>query len=78
MLRFSRCAIILVHLEKLRKYYFHSKNELTELKPHISRRNFIFVYKLHYMLTSKMADFILLTWLQTNYYITWKTSVVTC
>ena len=44
--------------------YFHNENELTELKRFISGRNSIFVYKLQYILTSKMADFILLTWLQ--------------
>ena len=44
--------------------YFHNENELTKLKPLISRHNFIFTYKLQYILTSKMADFILLTWLQ--------------
>ena len=44
--------------------YFHNENELTELKHFISGRNSIFVYKLQYILTSKMADFILLTWLQ--------------
>ena len=44
--------------------YFHNKNELTKLKPLISGRNFIFTYKLQYTLTSKMADFILLIWLQ--------------
>ena len=44
--------------------YFHNENELTKLKPLISGRNFIFAYKLQYILTSKMADFILLTWLQ--------------
>ena len=44
--------------------YFHNENELTELKRFISGRNSIFVYKLQYTLTSKMADFILLTWLQ--------------
>ena len=59
--------------------YFHNENELTELKRFISRRNSIFVYKLQYILTLKMADFILLTWLQlrkTNYYVTRKTSIV--
>ena len=45
--------------------YFHNKNELTKLKLLISGCNSIFVYKLLYKLTSKMADFILLTWLQT-------------
>ena len=44
--------------------YFHNENKLTKLKPLISRRNFIFAYKLQYILTLKMADFILLTWLQ--------------
>ena len=44
--------------------YFHNENELTKLKLLMSGRNFIFVYKLQYILTSKMADFILLTWLQ--------------
>ena len=44
--------------------YFHNENELTKLKPLISGRNFIFAYKLQYILTSKMADFILLTWLK--------------
>ena len=44
--------------------YFHNENELTELKHLISGRNSIFLYKLQYILTSKMADFILLTWLQ--------------
>ena len=44
--------------------YFYNENELTELKRFISGRNSIFVYKLQYILTSKMADFILLTWLQ--------------
>ena len=44
--------------------YFHNENELTELKRFISGRNSIFVYKLQYILTPKMADFILLTWLQ--------------
>ena len=44
--------------------YFHNENELTKLKPLISGRNFIFAHKLQYILTSKMADFILLTWLQ--------------
>ena len=59
--------------------YFHNENELTELKRFISGRNSIFVYKLQYILTSKMADFILLTWLQlrkTNYYVTRKTSII--
>ena len=58
--------------------YFHNENKLTELKRFISGRNSIFVYKLQYILTSKMADFILLTWLQirkTNYYVTRKTSI---
>ena len=44
--------------------YFHNENELTKLKPLISGSNFIFAYKLQYILTLKMADFILLTWLQ--------------
>ena len=44
--------------------HFHNENELTELKRLISGRNSIFVYKLQYILTSKMADFIPLTWLQ--------------
>ena len=59
--------------------YFHNENELTELKRFISGCNSIFVYKLQYILTSKMADFILLTWLQlrkTNYYVTSKTSII--
>ena len=34
--------------------YFHNENELTKLKPLISGRNSIFVYKLQYILTSKM------------------------
>ena len=59
--------------------YFHNENELTELKRFISGRNSIFVYKLQYILTSKMADFILLTWLQLrNYYVTRKTSMGWC
>ena len=44
--------------------YFHNENELTKLKPFISGRNSIFAYKLQYVLTSKVADFIPLTWLQ--------------
>ena len=44
--------------------YFHNENELTEPKRFISGRNSIFVYELQYILTSKMADFILFTWLQ--------------
>ena len=61
MLRFSICTTYIIHL------YFHNENELTKLKPLISLIsgcNFIFVYKLQYILTSKMANFILLTWLQ--------------
>ena len=44
--------------------YFHNENELTKLKCLLSGRNSILVYKLQYILISKMADFILLTWLQ--------------
>ena len=45
------------------------------LIPVISGHNAIFMYKLPYLLTSKMADFLLLTWLQTNYCVTSKTSI---
>ena len=41
--------------------YFHSKKELSNLIPLVSTRNNIFMYKLLYLLTSKMADFLLLT-----------------
>ena len=41
--------------------YFQDENVLTKLKSLISRRNFIFMYKLTYLLTSKMADLLLLT-----------------
>ena len=52
--------------------YFHNKNEFTKLNLLTSGHNSIFVYKLQYKLTSKIDDFILLTWLQTNYYVTHK------
>ena len=51
-----------------------SYNE-TELNLDSNKWAPIFVYKLQYMLTSKIADFILLAWLQTNYYVTCKTSM---
>ena len=59
--------------------YFHNENELTKLKLLIGWRNSIFVYKLQYKLTAKMADFVLLTltWLQTVNYVTRKTSIQT-
>ena len=44
--------------------YFHNENELNELKRFISGHNSVFVYRLQYILTLKMANLILLTWLQ--------------
>ena len=55
--------------------YFHSKKEMSNLIPPVSAHNNIFMYKLLYLLTSKMADFLLLTWLQTNYCIIHKNSI---
>ena len=55
--------------------YFRNENELTKLIPLVNRRNYIFMYKHPYLLTSKMANFLLLTWLQTNDCVTHKTSI---
>ena len=52
---------------------FHNENDLTKLIRLVSGRNTIFMYKLPsklpYLLTSKMAEFLLLTWLRTNYFL---------
>ena len=52
--------------------YLHNENELYML---ISGRNSIFMYKLLYLLSSKVADFLLLTWLWNDYCVTCKTSI---
>ena len=54
---------------------FHNENNLTKPICLVSGRNTIFMYKLPYLLISKMADFLLLTWLRTNYCVTRKTSI---
>ena len=54
---------------------FHNENDLNKLIRLVSGRNTICMYKLPYLLTSKMADFLMLTWLRTNYCVTRKTSI---
>ena len=56
--------------------HFHNENELTKRIRLVSGCHSIFTYKRPYFLTSKIADFLLLTWLRTNYCVTRKTSII--
>ena len=55
--------------------YFQNENKLTKLIHLISGCKSIFMYNFLHLLISKMANFILLTWLRTNFCVTCKTSI---
>ena len=55
--------------------YFHDESNLTTLTHLINEFNTVFIIQIPVLLTSKMADFQLFTWLQTDYCVTRKTSI---